>query len=132
MALPGAAADASAETPSQRELFGLSDDTASGTQWQGSKYVASTKTFTKWWPAIYPGEWQLPNGMRYPFVWKIKTIRVEGSRVEEAWTWEWVETPGMPSIAEVEDMLRAHYEQQKAAKQQEQNQQQSAAPAAAA
>ena len=117
--------------PSNRELFGLSDDTSSGTPWQGSKYVAATKTFTKWWPAIYPGEWKLPNGMRYPFVWKLLQIRTENSQAYEEWTWDWVETPGLPSIAEVEKMLRDHYLQQQA-KKQEQAQQQSESPAAAA
>ena len=33
---------------------------------------------------------------------------VIGSRVEENWTREWVETPGMPSIAQVEKMLSDH------------------------
>ena len=117
--------------PSSRELFGLSDDTASGTAWQGTKYISATKTFSKWWPAIYPGEWKLPNGMRYPFVWKLLQVRMENSQAIEEWTWDWVETPGMPSIAEVEQMLRDHYLQQQA-KKQEQAQQQSEAPAEAA
>ena len=124
-------ADASS-TPDTRQLFGLSGDTASGTDWQGSRYNAASKTFTKWWPAIYPGEWKLPNGMRYPFVWKLLQVRMESSQAIEEWTWDWVETPGMPSIAEVEQLLRDHYLQQQAKKQAEAAKQQSEAPAAAA
>ena len=30
------------------------------------------------------------------------------SRVEENWTWDWVETLGMPSVAQVEQMLSDH------------------------
>ena len=117
--------------PSTRELFGLSEDKSSGTSWQGSKYTAATKTYTKWWPAIYPGEWKLPNGMRYPFVWRLLQVRIENSQAREEWTWDWVETPGMPTIAEVEQMLLDHYLQQQA-KKQAQAPQQSDAPAPAA
>ena len=52
--------------------------------------------------------------MRYPFVWKLQTLTAWQNGVAQAreeWTWEWVETPGMPSIAEVEQMLRAHRQQ---------------------
>ena len=96
----------------QRALFGLSDDTSSGNAWQGSQYTASTKVFKKWWPAVYPGEWTLPNGMRYPFLWKLETVRVEGQTAYESWTWEWIETPDMPTIAQVEQMLRTHKREQ--------------------
>ena len=99
----------------QRSLFGLSDDTQSGNAWQGSQYTASTREFKKWWPAIYPGEWKLPNGMRYPFVWKLERVYVEGNTAFEKWTWEWVEASGMPTIAQVEQMLRADAERRQAA-----------------
>ena len=139
MASQGAAADGGAlapgtpptagaqQTPDSRQLFGLSGDTSSGTAWQGSRYVAASKTFTKWWPAIYPGEWKLPNGMRYPFVWKLLQVRTENSQAIEEWTWDWVETPGLPSIAQVEQMLLEHHHHQQA-----QLQAQQAAAAAAA
>ena len=108
------------EPPSTRELFGLSPDTQSGTSWQGSEYKSATRTYTKWWPMIYPGEWKLPNGMRYPFVWRLVTVQTKESQCYESWTWDWVETPGLPSIAEVEKMLRDHYiASQEAAKQSE-------------
>ena len=105
------------EGPSSRELFGLSPDTQSGTAWQGSEYKSATRTFTKWWPTTYPGEWKLPNGMRYPFVWRLVTVGTKesqglpsmGAQCYESWTWDWIETPGLPSIAEVEQMLRDHY-----------------------
>lgn len=123
------------EMPSTRQLFGLSEDTSSGTSWKGSKYTADTKTFTKWWPAVYTAEWKLPNGMRYPYVWKLQNIHIgDGNQAREEWTWEWVETPGMPTIAEVEIMLRDHYLQQQAKKQaqaraqQQSDAQESAAP----
>ena len=70
--------------------------------------------FKKWWPAVYPGEWKLPNGMRYPFIRKLETVRVEGQTAYESWTWEWIETPEMPSIAQVDQMLRAHAREQEA------------------
>ena len=92
----------------QRALFGLSDDTSSGSSWQGSSYTASTRVFKKWWPAVYPGEWTLPTGMKYPFIWKLQSVSVEGQTAYETWTWEWVETPDMPSIAQVEELVRAH------------------------
>ena len=115
-----AASDGSAhdkEAPSSRELFGLSPDTQSGTAWQGSEYKSATRTFTKWWPTTYPGEWKLPNGMRYPFVWRLITVGTKEQQCYESWTWDWIETPGLPSIAEVEKMLRDHYiAQQEAAK----------------
>ena len=126
MASQGAAADGGAlapgtpptageqQTPDTRQLFGLSGDTSSGTAWQGSRYVAASKTFTKWWPAIYPGEWKLPNGMRYPFVWKLLQVRTENSQAIEEWTWDWVETPGLPSIVQVEQMLLEHHQVQQA------------------
>ena len=141
MASQGAAADAGAPapgtppsagaspTPDTRQLFGLSGDTSSGTAWQGSRYTAASKTFTKWWPAIYPGEWKLPNGMRYPFVWKLMNVRSENSQAIEEWTWDWVETPGLPSIAQVEQMLLEHHQQQLA--QAQARAQQDAAAAAA-
>ena len=97
------------EVPSSRELFGLSPDTQSGTAWQGSEYKSATRTFTKWWPTTYPGEWKLPNGMRYPFIWRLVTVGTKESQCYESWTWDWIETPGLPSIAEVEKMLRDHY-----------------------
>ena len=100
--------------PDTRQLFGLRGDTLSGTPWQGSRYVAASKTFTKWWPAIYPGEWKLPNGMRYPFVWRLMNVRTENSQAIEEWTWEWVEAPGLPTIAQVEQMLLEHHQQQQA------------------
>ena len=118
-----AASDGSAhdkEVPSSRELFGLSPDTSSGTKWQGSEYKSSTRTFTKWWPTTYPGEWQLPNGMRYPFIWRLITVGTKESQCYESWTWDWIETPGLPSIAEVEQMLKDHYiASQEAARQKE-------------
>ena len=40
------------------------------------------------------------------FVWKLVEVKIEGSQVFEEWSWEWVETPGMPTISQVEDMLR--------------------------
>ena len=98
--------------PVDASLFGLSGDTSSGNAWQGSRYNASTRTFTKWWPAIYPGEWKLPNGMRYPFIWRLVDVGRVNNQGREEWTWDWVETPGMPSIAEVEQMLLAHRQQQ--------------------
>ena len=108
------------ELPSSRELFGLSPDTQSGTSWQGSEYKSAKRTYTKWWPTIYPGEWKLPNGMRYPFVWRLVTVQAKESQCYESWTWDWVETPGLPSIAEVEKMLKDHYiALQEAAKQKE-------------
>ena len=108
------------ELPSSRELFGLSPDTQSGTAWQGSEYKSATRTFTKWWPTTYPGEWKLPNGMRYPFIWRLVTVGTKESQCYESWTWDWIETPGLPSIAEVEKMLRDHYiANQEAAKQKE-------------
>ena len=113
--------------PDALELFGLSGDTSSGTSWQGSRYVAASRTYTKWWPAIYPGEWKLPNGMRYPFVWKLIGVRIVDSQAFEDWTWEWIETPGMPTIAQVEEMLREHHRHQQ---ERAQSQQQSEAPAA--
>ena len=122
-------ADASS-TPDTRQLFGLSGDTASGTDWQGSRYNAASKTFTKWWPAIYPGEWKLPNGMRYPFVWKLMNVGTVGSQAVEEWTWDWVETPGLPTIPEVEQMLLEHHRQQVAKAQQAAAQQAAAAAAA--
>ena len=94
--------------PVDASLFGLSGDTSSGNAWQGSRYNASTRTFTKWWPAIYPGEWKLPNGMRYPFIWRLVDVGRDNNQGREEWTWDWVETPGMPTIAEVEQMLRVH------------------------
>ena len=98
--------------PVDASLFGLSGDTSSGNAWQGSRYNASTRTFTKWWPAIYPGEWKLPNGMRYPFIWRLVDVGRVNNQGREEWTWDWVETPGMPSIVEVEQMLLAHRQQQ--------------------
>ena len=80
----GAAPEASAADADQRTLFGLSDDASSGNQWQGSSYTASTRVYKKWWPAVYPGEWKLPNGMRYPFIWKLETVRVEGQTAYES------------------------------------------------
>ena len=97
------------EVPSSRELFGLSPDTQSGTAWQGSEYKSATRTFTKWWPTTYPGEWKLPNGMRYPLIWRLVTVGTKESQCYESWTWDWIETPGLPSIAEVEKMPRDHY-----------------------
>ena len=99
---------AASSAPDRRALFGLSGDTSAGNEWQGSNYTASTGTFKKWWPAVYSGDWKLPNGMRYPFIWKLETIRIEGSQAVETWTWEWVETPHMPSIAQVEQLLTNH------------------------
>ena len=110
---PDAAHAANVADADQRTLFGLSDDTSSGNQWQGSQYTASTRVYKKWWPAVYPGEWKLPtNGMRYPFIWKLETVRVECQTAYESWTWEWIETPDMPSIAQVEQMLRTHAREQ--------------------
>ena len=109
-AAPAPAADAAQED--QRTLFGLSDDTRSGNAWQGSQYTSSTRVFKKWWPVVYPGEWKLPNGMRYPYIWKLDTVRVEGQTAYETWTWEWIETPEMPTIAQVEQMIRAHKKEQ--------------------
>ena len=117
-ALPSSTEDK--EMPSSRELFGLSPDTQSGTSWQGSEYKSATRTFTKWWPTTYPGEWKLPNGMRYPFIWRLVTVGTKESQCYESWTWDWIETPGLPSIEEVEKMLRGHYiASQEAAKQKE-------------
>ena len=141
MEAPGAAADGGAlapgtpptlpleqQVPDTSELLGLTGDASSGTAWQGSRYVASTKAYTKWWPAVYPGEWKLPNGMSYPIIWKLLQVRIENSQAIEEWTWEWVETPGMPTIAQVEQMLREHHQQQQA---QAQAEQQRETPAAA-
>ena len=90
------------------DLFDLSGDTSAGTSWQGSRKTASTRTFSKWWPSIYPGEYKLPNGMIYLFAWKLSSAVVIGSKVDENWTREWVETQGLPPIAQVEQMLRDH------------------------
>ena len=83
-------------------------NSAGGTEWQGCGYVAATKTYRKWWPTSYPGQWRLPNGMLYPFMWHCLSVRLaEGTEdhfVEE-WTWQWTPAPGMPSIEEVERML---------------------------
>ena len=118
------------EVPSSRELFGLSPDTQSGTAWQGSEYKSATRTFTKWWPTTYPGEWKLPNGMRYPFTWRLVTVGTKETQCYESWTWDWIETPGLPSVAEVEKMLRDHYiASQEAAKQKEEAKPPSDAPA---
>ena len=118
------------EQPSTRELFGLSPDTQSGTSWQGSEYKAATRTYTKWWPTTYPGEWKLPNGMRYPFIWRLVTVGTKEAQCYESWTWDWIETPGLPSIAEVEKMLRDHYiATQEAAKQKEEAKPSSDTPA---
>ena len=145
MAAPGASADGGAlapgtpptsqsaqQGPTASELMGLSGDTSSGTAWQGSRYVAATKTFTKWWPAIYPGEWKLPNGTRYPFAWKLLNVRTENSQAIEEWTWDWVETPGLPTIAQVEQMLLEHYQQQQAQMQARQQREAAAADSEAA
>ena len=96
----------------QRSLFGLSDDTRSGNAWQGSQYTSSTRTFRKWWPAVYADHWTLPNGLKYPFIWKLDTVRVEGQTAYETWTWEWIETPEMPTIAQVEHMICEHKREQ--------------------
>eukprot|EP00959_Pyramimonas_sp_CCMP1952_P355991 7455338-Pyramimonas_sp.AAC.1 len=72
----GAAAEPGRAPPNALELFGLPGDTRSGSAWQGSQYTAATKEFKKWWPATYPGEWKMPNGMLYPFVWKLKSLDV--------------------------------------------------------
>ena len=96
----------------QRKLFGLSDDTRSGNAWQGSQYTSSTRTFRKWWPAVYADHWTLSNGLKYPFIWKLDTVRVEGQTAYETWTWEWIETPEMPTIAQVEHMIREHKREQ--------------------
>ena len=118
------------EMPSSRELFGLSPDTQSGTSWQGSEYKAATRTYTKWWPTTYPGEWKLPNGMRYPFIWRLVTVGTKEAQCYESWTWDWIETPGLPSIAEVEKMLMDHYiATQEAAKQKEEAKASSDTPA---
>ena len=106
------AQDAAAPQEDQRSLFGLSDDTRSGNAWQGSQYTSSTRTFRKWWPAVYADHWTLPNGLKYPFIWKLDTVRVEGQTAYETWTWEWIETPEMPTIAQVEHMIRAHKKEQ--------------------
>ena len=106
------AQDAAAPQEDQRSLFGLSDDTRSGNAWQGSQYTSSTRTFRKWWPAVYADHWTLPNGLKYPFIWKLNTVRVEGQTAYETWTWEWIETPEMPTIAQVEHMIREHNRQQ--------------------
>ena len=82
----GAAPEASAADADELTLFGLSGDTSAGNDWQGSSYTASTKVYKKGWPAVYPGEWKLPNGMRYPFIWKLETVRIEGSQAVETWT----------------------------------------------
>ena len=111
------AAGVSSSEPEHRALFGLSEDTSAGNEWQGSRYTASTGTFKKWWPAVYSGDWKLPNGMRYPFIWKLESIRIEGTQAVETWTWEWVETPHMPTIAQVEQMLRTHAREEEARRQ---------------
>ena len=103
---------AAASQEDQRTLFGLRDDTSSGNAWQGSQYTASTRTFRKWWPAVYADHWKLPNGLKYPFIWKLDTVRVEGQTAYETWTWEWIETPEMPTIAQVEHMIRAYMKEQ--------------------
>ena len=41
-------------------------------------------------------------------------MRTENSQAIEEWTWDWVETPGLPSIAQVEQMLLEHHQQQQA------------------
>ena len=106
------AQDAAASQEDQRSLFGLRDDTSSGNAWQGSQYTSSTRTFRKWWPAVYADHWKLPNGLKYPFIWKLDTVRVEGQTAYETWTWEWIETPEMPTIAQVEHMIREHKREQ--------------------
>ena len=103
---------AAASQEDQRSLFGLRDDTSSGNAWQGSQYTAATRTFRKWWPAVYADHWKLPNGLKYPFIWKLVSVQVEGQTAYETWTWEWIETPEMPTIAQVEHMIREHYRQQ--------------------
>ncbi len=114
------AAEASRASPDTRELFGLSGDTYAGSAWQGSQCTAATREFKKWWPSTYPGEWKMPNGMLYPFVWKLKSLDVIDGQVVETWDWEWIETPGLATISEVEAMLRNHYNQQQAAAQEAQ------------
>ena len=98
---------AAASQEDQRTLFGLRDDTSSGNAWQGSQYTAATRTFRKWWPAVYADEWPLPNGMKYPFVWNLTSLYTKAGQDYEQRTWEWVEPPGLPSIAQVEAMTRA-------------------------
>ena len=88
------------------ELLGLSGDTHSGSAWQGSQYTAANREFKKWWPATCPGEWKMPNGMLYPFVWKLKSLDVINGQVVETWDWEWIEAPGLATISEVESMLQ--------------------------
>ena len=106
-------ADSAASPPGDRlSLFGLSGDTSAGNEWQGNRYTSSDCTFRKWRPTIYPGEWKMPNGMRYPFFCKLKSVTIVDAQAVEVWTWEWVETQGMPTIAQVEKMLRDHAERE--------------------
>ena len=110
--VPMAAAAGEQQTPrtavENDSTFDLSGGTSAGAAWRGSRYTASTRTFSKCCPAVYPDEYFLPNGMRYPLVWKIKSIVVIRSRAEDNWTCDCVETPGIPSIAQVEQMLSDH------------------------
>ena len=95
--------------PSSEQLLGLSSDHTRGNPWRGSLYSAASRSFSKWWPTTYAGQWRLPNGMSYPYLWTFHGISMQDGRAREEWSWNWVETPGLPTIAQVEEMLLQEY-----------------------
>ena len=72
--------------------------------------------FRKWWPAVYADEWLRPSGMKCPFAWGLVTLYANLGQGCEEWTWGWVETLVSPTIAEVEDLIRADLQEIERAK----------------